>query len=177
MNNHIISNPADDGMGRTAQPRPTWSDPDRDVPEQSPRTHPDDRGAWYESAPIDTWTVVETPTQDSPTLAGDYPVRVFLYGFRHNKGPHLDWPDRVVLDGNTSPDSDETMSPATARRIALALLRAAAVLDPDHTWTEPTGGTFRVTSDGVLESYQSHADEWRVAAPLTGLADGGQVQR
>lgn len=176
MNDHIISNDPANGMGTNAQPRPAWAAPDLDRPDQSERTHPDDRGVHFASHPVDSWTVAEP--HDGYTITGGDPVEVTVEGYRHDTRPDLDWPDTVRVEGDLNPGGDgHSLTPATARRTALALLRAAAVLDPGHTWTEPTGGTFRVTSDGVVESYQPHADEWRVAAPLTGLADGGQVQR
>ncbi|MCM3554541.1 hypothetical protein M3697_05400 [Janibacter melonis] len=128
MNDHIISNDPANCMGTNAQPRPTWAAPELDRPDQSERTHPDDRGVHFASHPVDSWTVAEP--HDGYTITGSDPVEVTVEGFRHATRPDLDWPDTVRVEGDLNPGGDgHSLTPTTARRLAAALIAAVDKLE------------------------------------------------
>ena len=105
---------------RTITSRPAWVA--REERDEGPTTHPDDAGAWIYSRPVDSWQ--EQGTSDA--------VSVYAGGFRHNKGSEHDWADSVHLEGQLHEGCralQEYMSPATARRLAAALIAAADLID------------------------------------------------
>ena len=178
MDKNIIPDNPDNAMSEDAQiDRPLWSDPALDEVDDG-NQHPDDDITWINSAPIDEWTV--TAEEDGRTFTGQEPARVALQGIRHHVGG-LDFTDDwISVTGDLMPGNDGAhglhLTADTARRLSLALLKAAQVIDPDHTWrgTRDSSvgvivGEYRLNGD-VIESYQSYADEWRGCCALNGLA-------
>lgn len=178
MNKNIIPDPARDDVSTGAHfRRPAWSDPTLDEVDDG-NQHPDDDITWINSAPIDEWTV--TAEEDGRTFTGQEPARVALQGIRHHV-EGLDFTDdRINVAGDLMPGNDGAhglhLTADTARRLALALLKAAQALDPDHTWRGERDssvgvivGEYRLNGD-VIESYEPHADEWRGCCALNGLA-------
>ncbi|WP_433954643.1 hypothetical protein [Janibacter indicus] len=179
MSKNIIPDPTQSGVSTDAQSRrPAWSDPALDVVDDG-NQHPYDNITWVNSAPVDEWTVVTD--EEGRTFTGREPARVALQGIRHHVEGFDFNDDHIIVTGDLTPGIDvmhglELTAP-TARRLALALLKAAQLLDPDHTWrgvrpshVGPIVGEYRLNGD-VIESYQSHADEWRGCCTLNGLVE------
>ncbi|WP_346007153.1 hypothetical protein [Janibacter terrae] len=175
MNKNIIPRVSDTDPSNTAQiHRPAWADPTLDIENVDEETHPDDRGVWMKSQPVDQWTVNDE--QNGRTFTSKDPVVVYVDGFRHYNRPDLDWPDNVRIQGDTDPGGDgSSMLPRTGRRLAAALVQAADLIEPpiSRSWIAKNGGRYRLTPDARIESYQSHADEWRTCADLNIVGGNG----
>lgn len=79
--------------------------------------HPDDAGVYHYSPVLAMWS----PTEDD---ADEYPIRVYIEGFRHDNNPN-GFPDEIVAE-NVYPGFEGTLQLPIehARRVAHALLAA-----------------------------------------------------
>ncbi|MGC5584136.1 hypothetical protein [Ornithinimicrobium sp. W1665] len=154
-----------DGTDSIKTPEAWMQDPATDVaPQRGEGVHPDDYGAYYDRF-IDEW--VSTPS--AAHISYDQ-LRVSVGAFVNDHGPRESLTEVSVYVDSVA---EVTVTAIDARRLGQALITAADLIEGRPaatfplTWQALNGGTYRITNDGDVQSYQAHADEWRRCADLT----------
>lgn len=110
--------------------RPAWSDPALDVTDLG-NADPRDDLVWVQGV-VDTW-VVEEPMYSFSDKVLRRGCTVYLEGVRHIAGSELDWPDVVRVDlASDGTEGDTIQGPEDVRRLAVALARAADLLEGEE---------------------------------------------
>lgn len=112
---------------------PPWCGVPQGKHQEEDTGHPGDSGVFHESAPTDSWHPTD---EEGRTLS---PIDVTVIGFRHDQGGD-DWPDTVMAK-NTAMESlgSVYLYAEDARRLGLALIRAAYLIDGGSVADVPVG--------------------------------------